>query len=83
MVMPFAHHHLMRTPREGTSVHCGGLSCVVQCVACQWETTSVADTHTPLLSSPPLEEAAQPPLDTSPVYRLLLGTPSPRAPPVA
>lgn len=83
MVLPFAHHHLVRAPREATSVHCGGQSCAVQCVACQWESTSVAEVQPPPLSSPTLETEENPLFHLLSIRRLPLSAASPRAPPVA
>lgn len=83
MVVPFVHHHLIRAPREVTSIHCGGQSCATQCVACQWESTSVAEVHTPPLSPPPLEALEQSLFELPLVCHLRLSTASPRAPPVA
>lgn len=82
VVLPFAHHHLVRAPRDDTSIHCKGHSSVVQCVACQWESTSTAEVKVPVLVVPMLE-VQKPLLAFLPsIIRLLLGDQSPRAPPL-
>lgn len=71
VALPFAHHHLVRTPRDTTSIQCGGTSCFVQCVACQWESTSVAQ-----LASAPLHAV----LGEAPLRPLLIGVAISREP---
>lgn len=83
MVLPFAHHHLVRAPRDSTGIHCGGQSCVVQCVACQWESTSTAEMKPPALVIPALEVQNHPRTLSLPIFRLLPNASSPRAPPLA
>lgn len=82
VVLPFAHHHLVRPPRDNTSIHCGGQSCVVQCVVCQWESTSTAEVKAPLLVIPAPELQETPLAVSPPILPLLLENLSPRAPPL-
>lgn len=82
VVVPFAHHHLVRAPRDSTSIHCGGQPCVVQCVVCQWESTSTAEVKAPVLVIPALELQETPLVVSPPILLLLLGKFSPRAPPL-
>ncbi|MGQ9486554.1 MAG: hypothetical protein ACUVTY_05290 [Armatimonadota bacterium] len=82
VVVPFAHHHLVRAPRDSTSIHDKGHSSVVHCVACQWEATSTAEVKVPVLVVTVLE-VQKPLLAFLPsIIRLLLGDQSPRAPPL-
>jgi hypothetical protein len=82
VVLPFAHHHFVRAPRQETSVQCGGQLCNVSCVACQWESIST----TQLAASPqaplPQADAEQPLPVTSLHARLFAVCYSPRAPPL-
>lgn len=82
MVMPFAHHHPVRASRDNTSILCDGQSCVVQCVACQWESTSAAEVKAPVLVLPTLELQETLLAVSHPILRLPPGDISPRAPPL-
>lgn len=82
MVLPFAHHHLVRAPREGIGIHCGGKSCAVQCVACVWGSSSTAEIEQTPLFVPPLEVPDLSTLASPSVCRILPGGSAPRAPPL-
>lgn len=81
VVLPFAHHHLVRAPREGTGIHCGEQSCSVQCVACQWESVSTAEVEAaPNTPTPPHDAERFFPISLL-NHRIVTSTFSPRAPP--
>jgi hypothetical protein len=82
VVLPFAHHHFVRAPRQETSVQCGGQLCNVSCVACQWESISTTQLAASPQASLPQADAEQPSQVASLPYRLFVVCYSPRAPPL-
>jgi hypothetical protein len=82
VVLPFAHHHVVRAPRQETGIQCSGQSCNVSCVACQWESFSTAQLVASPQASLPQADAEQPLPVTSLHARVFADCYSPRAPPL-
>ncbi len=82
VVLPFAHHHTVRAPRQEKGIQCSGPSCNVSCVACQWESIGTAQLVASPQASLPQADAEQPLQLTSLYYRLFAACYSPRAPPL-
>lgn len=82
VLLPFAHHHLVRAPREATAIQCREPSCSAQCVACQWESVSAAEIEQPLLIAPLLRDTERLSLVSLLSYRTVTGASAPRAPPL-
>ncbi len=83
VVLPFAHHHLVRTPRDTASIQCGGSTCFTQCAACQWGATSVAQFAAQGLYPVFGEAPPSPLLATLAISREPAGSVFLRAPPLA
>lgn len=79
-LLPFAHHHLVRTAHEVLHIE-SGKECAVQCVACHWATNGIAKIEPPLQPAW-LCDSWQQPLFIPPLYhRQVVSVSDSRAPP--